>query len=282
MRRSLGIPSSWRLMPVGFHAVVLMTLSLAAAAPCHGQWARLSQRDLRGFTEKALAERLVTVRPPVISRVSDSRWSRVLVIDFGDYLPTEFADDPIIAAALDDQFRVTIIRTYRNKPAWRKYWAPTLAAVEQKIQDMLTVLAAPWTIEQKDFAINQLEDEIDLIYRQHFERWASDEGLGGWRVKPRPAESLLYDIRLEAVPAGTVSYMPAGPWELYQYLTNTKKVRDVPYPKWETPQTRDAVLGGKYWFKASFESMRKQPVFGPIMITRDGTLIITPTRIHQQ
>lgn len=75
--------------------------------------------------------------------------------------------------------------------------------------------------------------------------------------------------------------MPAGPWELYLFLTQTKKLSNVPRPKWETPQSRDAQLGGKYWFTARFEHLPKPPVFGPIMISRSGTLLITPKGIRQ-
>lgn len=157
-------------------AMTVITIACAGQVG-HSQWGPVSQRDLCGFTEKAIWNTLVAVSPPVITRQWESRWSRVLVIDFGDYSPKEFVDDPFVAAALEVQFRVSIIRIYRNKPAWRRYWAPTLAAVEQKIQQMLNVAAAPWTYEQKNWMIGHLEDEINVIYMRHFERWANDEGL---------------------------------------------------------------------------------------------------------
>ena len=78
--------------------------------------------------------------------------------------------------------------------------------------------------------------------------------------------------------------MADGPWQLYVFATETKGLKDVPYPQWETPPTTRVELSGKYWFKVHFNSDGRDVLMepGPLSVIKDARIKVTPNGYQQQ
>lgn len=242
---------------------------------CHAQWSKLAQADLRRFTETVVVNKTIYVDPPKIKRPPG-----MLTIDMGDF-PRQFTNDPLFDRALDAQLQATVIRVYRNKPAFRKAWAPTLAAVERKVHQMLAVLALRnITDDVREQSIDAIENDIQAIYDAHFREWAKKENRDGFEYEKG---ARTYLVELITDPEGVVSYLPSGDWQLYLFATKEKKLSDIPTPEWRTPPNAKVSLVGEYYFYARFPNHEK-PVQTPepVLITSDGSLLFTPDGLRQR
>lgn len=264
--------------------LICIFVSGSTCANCNAQWSALTQRDLRDFTEKALADKLVDVEPPKIGvRTVAPNWRR-LVVDLGYYSPEDLSLDPLMNRVLHAQFRVSIIRKYRSQPRMRNAWKPTLAAVEEQIAQMLEIIAAPnLTSNGKHQALDEMNDTIEGIYEQHFVRAANQDGLNDWGYITK-ARARVYSVTLVPIPDGIVAHMAAGPWEWYLFATRTKGLKNLDHPPWETHASKQLYLSGKYWFRVHFND-RPRPVVmtpGPITIDADVELELTPQGLRRR
>ena len=161
---------SWR---VGIAVVFIFAFTVNQ---CHAQWSRLTQADLRSFTEKAISDKIVSVAAPQLDVVRLAPNHKQLQVFIGSYEPRDLSGDPLFDEVLEEQFKGTIIRLYRSQPQMRKNWAPTLNGIEQRIQLMLDVLASQQTKEQKELTIANWQADIEDIYATYFVWTANQRG----------------------------------------------------------------------------------------------------------
>ena len=204
----------------------------------------MSQAELREFTEQAIGQRAVSYTAPHFHPVRISseyvrRYSLGEVDDFTQQYPS--AGD--LSVPLDEQFRVTLIRTYQNTFRERRWWEPRLAEIEREIGKMLRILD-----------VAKPEDRSQLLYDSQQRIWqVYEKALYDKGIEPeKGAAGATYTIEFRTDPEeGQVSYLPAGDWDLYLFRTK-KGVKDIEVPSWHSVDRPMIEIGGKYWVAVSW------------------------------
>jgi hypothetical protein len=250
--------------------VVALMLGLSGTAFSVGTVsAQTSQADLRAYTEYAARTGRVVLPRPRID------WDRdPIPYAFDDTIPVDVETDPL-DLPLNAQFTVTAIRTYRNTPTQRRFWTPVLARVESEISGMVSLINDK-TVEGEALR-KQLFDRasrIAKIYREELTRLAKENGKSGVATERRVS---LHFVNLLTEPAaGVISYMPAGRWSLYLFMTEQRNRLDYPRPEWITiRQTEKVELGGKNWFRIRWPDGLEHKEL--VRITGNQPITFTPT-----
>jgi hypothetical protein len=256
-------------------STVALFLAVFAAAPTMSL-AQMSQRELREYTERSLKLGTVAIEKPVFTATRD-RTGTVYPFSLGGVKETSFrstfSGSGLLAIPLQEQFRVTVIRAFRNSPSKRHWWAPRLAAVEREIQLILNALDLPsYEATWEEMALHS--GHINQIYNQAM----IDAGI----IEPgeHPKEVCYtcagaYMVRIHTTPAdGLVKYIPAGDWDLYWFRTAVKGHTNVPKPDWITVEQNSIELGGKYWFSVSWSG--KVRYKNLIHVRDDNPLFLSP------
>ncbi len=219
-------------------------------------FAQMSQADLREYTERAIRSGAVHIEKPFFTSVADQN-GHSYPFSLGGVQESAFrstyAGTGLLAIPLQEQFRVTAIRLYRNDLNRRQWWAPRLRQVELEISKMLDAVN---TLDYLD-----AEDEIDL-HNSHIEQLYYDAMIDAGIIKPNTVFercyqcAKFYKVQITAIPEnGIVQYMPAGDWDLYKFRTE-RKGETIPTPPWITVQQDSIEIGGKFYFSASWPGKR--------------------------
>ncbi len=254
------------------HTLLLATLAILAPS-MHSADAQTTQADLRAYTEYAARTGKVSLPRPRLD------WDRdPLVYVFDDTIPVDLLDaerTTVLDAPLNAQFTVTAIRTYRDTPRQRQFWTPVLGRVEAEITEMLNVINEG---EVKGNELRELlqekSNDIAEIYSKELDRLAKANGKRGAVTEYRIAFHFV-DLATNPV-GGTISYMPAGRWNLYLFMTQRRNRPDYPKPNWITiRQTEDVPLAGKNWFSIKWPNGANHKEL--VRIANDRPITFTPT-----
>lgn len=225
------------------HSLSLAVLSFALLAFLPSiSYSQATQRDLRAFVEHASRNGTISLPEPVLE------WHETqLKYFFDDYYEEHSSFQPM-TIPLNEQITATSIRKYRSTNRQRRFWEPVLRKVENQISEMMTF------VSRKDLTSEELEKKLEEksaiisnIYQQELNRIARSYGRNGAYTE---SKTRIFTVDLHTSPENaTISYMPAGHWSLYIFMTQQRNRKDFPKPQWTTiRQTKNVPLSGKNWF----------------------------------
>lgn len=221
--------------------------------------AQVTQPDLRQYTERAVGNNIVEINPPYFTYTVDAK-GRSYPYSLGGVnshsFRQSFSGTGLLAIPLEEQFRVTLIRKYRNTPSKLAWWRPRLEQVENEITRMLEAIDS-LPFESAFDEIRRHSAHVDAIYHQAL----LDAGVISPETELPPqcyACSQAYVVSLRTDPPhGRIWYMPAGDWDLYWYRTTIRREANVPVPEWLAVEQDGVELGGKYWFAVSWAGVNR-------------------------
>lgn len=240
---------------------IAVTIIGACVLTADGQDAKL---DLRQFAERAIKDKTVEVWKPSYDTTGVN-----LRYDLGGWAVADPGKPEPIDLVLKEVLQVAVIRG-DNADISKKWLAPALDRVEDVIGQMVADLVRE-DLDKKALlkSLTKKSDRIIEIYDAQLERAA--KALGKKEVvADRPAKE--YEVNLVTdPPGGTITYMPAGRWELYTFLSEKMKKKGVPEPEWTAVVQTEAIpLVGQYRFRVTWTTGK--PFEGTVEIKRKGQI----------
>jgi hypothetical protein len=226
-------------------------LLLVLVAGIQAETRKATLQDIKEYVAKAIKDDDVKLRPPSFDTDGVN-----LQYDLGGVVVADPVKTNPIDLVLEQQFRVAAIQSDKNEIS-KKWLAPKLGEVEKIITRMVEDL------EIKEIGKDQLlrnvkknGEKIAQIYGDALDEAARQLGKKEATSK-RPAK--VYYVNLSTTPEnGAIKCMPAGRWDIYQFLTRVKKL-NVPEPEWTAiVQSKNIPLVGKYRFRVTWSNGGKQ------------------------
>jgi hypothetical protein len=149
MRLHVGASFAWSsLACLGFFGVITRSIGADDQGPRNYR-PNISQPEFREFTEFAIRNRMVPFRPPWV------RYDETEV----RYFPGKVSDPTLLDASplhdlLSEQHRVTLMRIYRSKEAWR-----------HELEQIEAEIARGLNSERYEEIVGSLHGNIDDIYQ---------------------------------------------------------------------------------------------------------------------
>lgn len=227
---------------------------------------RVQYKDIQQHVAQALKNDVIEFMGPIIE-IDETR----KMVSFGDVSVLTKLDvgDPCLNAALRQQVRIDAFRQRRNTKSAKRFWKKPLAKCEDRIAKTVQKSDSLNSDEALKESI-KLRDDVDRIITSTLQDYAKSIGYKYGQMRYAPA---FAKVSFVVIPSGaTVSHMPAGQWQLYDFMVRQRKRKNVPRPRWNAISKRkDVRMLGTYYFKVShggsaFVTPDPMPLVGKVVL----------------
>lgn len=253
-----------------FCAILSLCLAISVGLSAEPKREKLTPALLREYSREQLKAKAVTVPAPRIVEEPDGLY---FVFDGPNGLID--GNDPPLTVILEEQLRATSYSMAKTSvPA--DQWKKMLTATERIIDSMVADYNAGPDPETLARNIADKSTEIHLIHRQAMSDYAKSKGK---RLMPY-AENRRIFVEVSSDPKGaTIHYLPAGHWDLYRFMTETKKLADYPKLEWISIRQdgpMNFAADGVYYFHVKWATAEKG-LQERVQITKSGKLVFNST-----
>lgn len=251
----------------------------------------LNHRELREYVTRAVRRDQLPVRPVKITYLPNARAPRDLDYCLGGLDRSVFKtgnhilDNIIEAQAICESISQFVRANPTRHNSRARFWGQHIVRANKII-----AVACEKTYANNRKALqasDQLLEDVYGVFIDALENYRRvNYGIGNQNIppqingRPRPCSAPELLVFFERKPRNlTVSYIPAGPWELYQWMVARNKKAQK--PTWnEIGGSAIPNMFGRYYFKASDLLNNKETVTkNPIRVTNNSKIVCTSSRI---
>ena len=254
----------------------------------------LNQGELREYVSDAMERGHLPIRPVDISYVPNAHNPKDLIYCLGGLDRNVFKtgdkllENLIEAQAICESLRQYVKENPRRQPSRSKFWNKHIkhansiiaSACKKEYSDVEAATQASdrLIVDVYGVFINAIED-----YRKTHYNLPNDQAAPQIMGRPRPCSApqivVLFSKKPEEL---SVSYMPAGPWELYHWMRSRNK--EAQRPKWsEIGGAAIPDMFGRYYIKAQNPVTKKHYITpDPIRMRKNTEIVCTQSFVYSR